>query len=171
MSGRRISLADFPEVLRQRLKDDAELVRKAMREAARRGESEAVALTSERDAVDLDFYRLAWRGGSKATKDGAELRNNAPYAAVIEYGRRPMRPGPPLAPILAWVESKLVRNGQVEPGDAWWVAESIRRHIHIKGTPPRGILFDVVKEMRKWSRDEAIQLLRAKAAQMKRGKT
>lgn len=43
-----------------------------------------------------------------------QLRNDTPYAGVIEHGRRPNRPGPPLAPIVDWVRRKML--GMKRPG-------------------------------------------------------
>ena len=61
-----------------------------------------------------------------------------------------------------------MRNGQVEPGDAEEVASAIQWAIHVKGSPPRGILHDVSELMKQWSRDDAIRRLRAKAKKAKK---
>lgn len=100
-----ISASGFGAWLSKRLAEDTEIVRLSAGEACIRGEAQAVKRTTEVGAVDQGQFRLAWTHRRRA--DGAELRNDAPYAAVIERGRRPGRPGPPLAPIFAWVNRKL----------------------------------------------------------------
>ena len=110
----------------------------AVVDTAARLEAEAVRLTDEAGAVDLTTYKASWE--HRRTLNGAILRNTAPYAAVIEYGRRPGAPGPPLEPILKWVKRKLVPNGVVDPKEAVNAAYHIRNSIHVKGTRPRGIM-------------------------------
>lgn len=105
-----IDAKDFARWLQARIAADTEIVRLSALEACARGEAIAVKRTNEVGAVDQGQFRLAWN--HRARKDGAELRNDAPYAAVIERGRRPGRPGPPLAPIFAWVNRKL--RGQIK---------------------------------------------------------
>lgn len=56
-----------------------------------------------------------------------------PYAAVMELGRRPGKPGPPLAPIKEWVRRKLGLQGKELDSAAFL----IRRKIHVKGIEPR----------------------------------
>lgn len=156
-----IAAKDFAAWLSKRLAEDTEVVRKSALEALVRGEAQAVRRTTEVGAVDQGQFRLAWNARSRP--DGAELRNDAPYAAVIERGRRPGRPGPPLAPILAWVNRKLVANGQVDAKAAYAVAMGIKRAIHIRGTKPRWILRDTMRQSKIWFQREAVRRLRAKA--------
>lgn len=105
-----MSASAFGAWLSKRLAEDTEIVRKSALDAVTRGEAHAVRRTTEVGAVDQGQFRQAWT--TRARSDGAELRNDAPYAAVIERGRRPGRPGPPLAPIFAWVNRKL--RGQIQ---------------------------------------------------------
>ena len=56
-----------------------------------------------------------------------------PYAPTMELGRRPGKPGPPLAPIKAWAMRKLGLSGKELDRAAFL----IRRKIHVKGTAPR----------------------------------
>lgn len=97
--------AGFEVYLRERLRADTALVRRAALDAANRGVGAAVAATDKAGSVDLGGFKAAWK--AEPLPDGAMLLNDAPYAAVIEHGRRPGRPGPPLAPIVAWVSRKL----------------------------------------------------------------
>jgi len=56
-----------------------------------------------------------------------------PYAVVQELGRRPRQPGPPLAPILAWVKYKFGVSGK----EADSIAFLVRRKLHNKGMKGR----------------------------------
>jgi hypothetical protein len=140
-----VTADQFPAEIRRRLAADTERLRLVALEVAQQSIADAVRETNAAGAVDQGFYKLSW--SARAHPRGAELINTAPYAAVLEYGRRPGRPGPPLAPILAWVKRKLVGNGSVKPEDAYGVALAIRQRIHDRGTRPRRILQKVVLRM------------------------
>jgi len=141
------------EVLRQRFAADAQKLREAALEAALRGVPAAVAATDDEGLVDAGVFKNSWK--AEANSDGAELRNDAPYAPAIEHGRRPGRPGPPYGPILEWVRSKLVLNGVVAPEEAESVAYAIRLSIHRKGTRPRLILSGLVPKLERYFAQEA----------------
>lgn len=158
MATRRVTAKQWPGVLKRRLMADTRLLKRAALGAVKRGEAEAVALTKSGELVDRGTFLRGWTSGS--TDDGAYLRNDTPYASVIEYGRRPGAPGPPLQPILEWVYRKLVGNGSVEEADAEEVARAIQISIHRKGTPPVFILRDVSSRMKGYLRDEALRLLK-----------
>lgn len=100
-----VTASQFPAAIREQLKADTALVERVALEVAQRSLAAAVRETNEAGAVDLGFYKLSW--SASPVPGGAELGNSAPYAAVIEYGRRPGRPGPPLQPIIAWVNRKM----------------------------------------------------------------
>ncbi len=154
----------FAPALRKRLKLGAKAITAAALDAVARGEAEAVRLTAAAGLVDQGAYKLGWKHSKTST--GAELRNDAPHAATIEFGRRPGRPGPPLAPILEWVQRKLVANGEVDASEAEGVAWAIRNAIHRRGTPPRFILRFVYLRIRRVFFPAAIkrQLAAVKAA-------
>jgi hypothetical protein len=112
-------------------------------EAAHAGVAGAIAATDEAGLVDLGTFKRGW--DARPIPGGAELFNDAPHAAAIEYGRRPGRPGPPLTPILAWVRRQLVGRSTggrppLADEDAVGVAWLIQRRIHARGSPPRFIL-------------------------------
>jgi len=129
----------------------------------------AIVKTNKADAVHMGAFKLGWR--VVQDPDGVDVTNDVPYAGVIELGRRPRRPGPPLAPILEWVQRKVMggssktlagaprqdfgagnRHGDVQRrfdaqgakagSSVEEIAEAIRWSIHIKGTKPRFILRD-----------------------------
>lgn len=153
-----ISARDFGRVLRKRLEADADLARKAALEAAQRGVADVVEATNKKGVVDTGHYKRSWR--AVPTDEGAELVNDTPYASVIEYGRRPGAPGPPVAPILDWVRRKLVPEGAVEPEDAERVAHAIRNAIHKHGTKPRYVLRDLVPKLGRNYAEAAVRILK-----------
>lgn len=66
----------------------------------------ATVKTNKADAVHMGAFKLGWR--VVQDPNGVDVVNDVPYAGVIELGRRPKRPGPPLEPIREWVERKLL---------------------------------------------------------------
>ncbi len=100
-----VTAKQLRKLLKKRFKQDREILLAAALEACQRGVAEAVRLTNEAGVVDRGFYKRGFR--AKRLSNGAEMVNAVPHAGVIEFGRRPGRPGPPLAPILAWVRRKM----------------------------------------------------------------
>jgi hypothetical protein len=145
---KRITFRDLPQALKEATRHIREQVEAAALDTVSYGAQHAVALTNDKGLVDTGYYKEHWQFAP--IPGGGELRNDAPYAAPIEYGRRPGRPGPPLAPILEWVERKLVGNGDVDPGDALDVALRIRSKIHKHGTPPKHVMLETFQEMREY---------------------
>jgi hypothetical protein len=148
-----IKAKDLSRMLKRRLHQDQQALERVALEVVIRAETAAVTSTNDKGLVDRFTFKNSWE--HRQIKGGAELGNTAPYADVIEYGRRPNRPGPPLAPILAWVERKLVANGEVAPDEAKHVAILIRQHIHTHGTKPKGVLRGVFAQMKGWFREAA----------------
>ena len=122
-------------------------------EVAKRVETRAVQLTDKAGAVVDGLYKGSWR--TARVPGGHEVRNDAPYAAVLELGRRPGQPGPPLDPIVEWVRKKgivagtLTKRGTARSrlsretvDEVMAAAKSIRWAIHVKGTKPRFIMRD-----------------------------
>ncbi len=70
-------------------------------EVALRGVAEGAAVATRIPIFDRGTY--ARRFKARRLPEGAELRNDAPHAGVIEFGRRPGRRPPPVAVILRWV--------------------------------------------------------------------
>jgi hypothetical protein len=155
-----LTAAQFRDLLTRDIEADTILLRRAALDACIRAEARAVELTNEEGLVDQGLFKNSWKASAIST--GAELANDAPYAAVIEHGRRPGRPGPPLAPIRAWVHRKLVMTGEIPPEDEDSVAFAIRQKIHVKGTRPRFILQTVFDEATRTFVRDAVRRLRAR---------
>lgn len=145
---RAVPASGFAAAVVQDIAADRRLFLDAALEAALRGVRAAVRRTNEEGLVHMGLFKASWKG--ERIPDGAEIRNDAPYAAVLEHGRRPGRPGPPLAPILEWVQRKLVANGDVTPEDAEHVAVLIRNSIHRKGSPAHLILTGLRPDLERW---------------------
>jgi hypothetical protein len=152
----RVKAGDFSRVLRERLKADVGKMRNAAYEAVTRGEAEAVRLTNVEGLVDQGLYKRAWQSG--LIPRGAHLYNDAPYAGVLEYGRRPGSM-PPSDPIREWVIRKLVANGKVEPEDIEQAVYLIRWKIYQKGTKPHFILRDVYHKLYSYLSDAIVREL------------
>lgn len=149
----RISARDWGQVIRRRLQADTEVLRRVAVDVAARGEAAAVEDTEALDLVDRGRFKRGW--GHRAIPEGAVLYNDAPYAPAIEHGRRPGQPGPPLAPIKAWVQRKLVAEGKVAPEDVDSAAYAIRNAIRERGTPPKFVLRDLKPRLATWFKVEA----------------
>lgn len=81
-------------------------------EAAQRGRSLIVSRIipmSRKMPVDTGFYRQSWKA-ERLPGGGAILFSDAPYAAVIEHGRRVGQRPPPVNVIAAWVRRKMGRR-------------------------------------------------------------
>lgn len=166
-----VSAAGFTRAMEEHFaKRQASLIQ-ATYEVAYRGLADAVATTNAEGLVDLGAYKHGFRVVQQSTRitnsgfrdrrfkvrQPAELRNDTPYAPTIEWGRRPNRPGPPLAPIRAWVERKLGLIGD----EADRAAFAIRRHLHLHGSPPRLIMYRTFQKMGPWMKAEAERRLAA----------
>ena len=147
MTGRRIkvSAARFGDAIEKWGENALPMLRAAAYDSCLRGVGQAVELTNKAGVVDRGSYKLAWRAAR--TREGGHLINDAPYAGIIENGRRPGAPGPPLAPILAWVRRKglkpLTKTGRksrrkkATDAELEGIAWAIRNSIHVNGTKPR----------------------------------
>ena len=154
MADIKVRPGDLARVLRERLKSDAGLVRRASLDAAHFGVAMAVKRTNEVGAVDSGHFKRSW----KVDRDsrGASVLNDAPYASNIEFGRLPGSP-PPFAPILQWVMRKL----DVEPEAAYDVAKAIQMSIGRRGIPPKFILRSIRPALGKQFLKEIMKRLNA----------
>jgi hypothetical protein len=124
--------------------------------AARRGAVAAAArsiphLVAAGDAtgrVNTGNFRRNWR--SRAIDVGAEIFNNAPYAGVIEYGRRKGARQPPSEPIARWVQRKLGKSREESQSIAFLIARKIARD----GIPAQHILRDAESTIRRFLLEE-----------------
>jgi len=131
---RRIRASDFGRLVREKLRRDQKELRRAAIDACSQAVPELVAATDRAGLSDTDTFRNGW--SVQPLSGGAEIGNDAPHADAIEYGRRPGRPGPPIAPIRGWVARKIAPPPEQLDRVAW----AVRDKIHRDGSPPKLIL-------------------------------
>jgi len=88
-------------------------------------------------------YKSMWR--SRPIRGGAQVFNDASYAAVIEEGRRPGAKGPPFTPdvIAGWAQRRLGLSAK----EAKNAAFAIRRAIKVRGLRARKVLTTSIPKM------------------------
>lgn len=130
----RIAFDRLPIRLREHLGIKRRQFLTEARRLAAFGAKKAAEFAEDADLVAFGDYVAAFR--SRSTGDGAVIFNDVPYAATIEFGRRPGLPPPPLDAIRAWVNIKFNIFGK----DAYPVARAVQRAIARRGLPPKRIL-------------------------------
>ena len=138
----------WAKALRERLKDDVEVARLAAVDVAYVGLDKAEARTDDLNFEYTGAYRTSWE--VQRTKTGAKLVNTAPYAKVIEWGRRPGAKAPPPEVIREWVRQKLVPAGKVDDNEAAIKSAAflIGRAIKRRGIPAKLVLATADLDMR-----------------------
>ena len=99
-------------------------------------------------AVNTGRFLGAWR--SHAIAGGAEVRNDAPYAAIIEGGRRAGAAMPPRHVMVAWAQRRLGLSVKEAKRIAFVLARAIAR----RGLKPRKILENAIPEISAAAREE-----------------
>lgn len=94
-------------------------------------------------AVNTGHFRRAWK--ATPAPDGAYLFNDAPYAGVVEFGRRAGSRMPPRDVIAHWAQRRLGMSRQDAMAAAWVIGRAIAR----RGLVPRRILNGSLDELRK----------------------
>lgn len=146
-------------VMEQIAKDHETLRTRVIPECAHIVLARALNGTNKAKAVHLGAFKLGWRVVEH--KDGADVVNDVLYAGVIELGRRPGRPGPPLEPIVEWVRRKLFADqsrpsGKTRSGKGTKGKRQVRFMTRVKR---------LIKRLVKWIRGK----LKIKGAKKKRG--
>ena len=94
-------------------------------------------------AVNYRNYLRSWK--AERIDNGATIYNEAPYAGIIEDGRRPGAKAPPREAIARWVQRKL----RVTAKEAKSVAFVIARSIKARGLLPRRVMANAIPELTK----------------------
>lgn len=110
-------------------------------------------------AFNTGNYRRSWQT-EMGREDGlptAIIRNAAPYAGVIEYGRRAGAKAPPISVIEPWVRRKLGVPFKKARSVAFLIARSIKR----RGLKPRYVLTSRTQQFKleKAFREEVVRSL------------
>ncbi len=113
-------------------------------------------------AVNTGRYLSAWEAAPKQQSGSFGVliqapNSRAPYAAVIEYGRRPGSRPPPVEPIARWAQRRLRLPYEQAKGIAFGIARSIGR----RGLKGRRVLTGTptVKKFRKAMQEEMLKAL------------
>lgn len=139
--------------IEQQVAEDFELLRTHVGAEVAQRTLAFVGEASTKVARDMGEYAMGWQVTSDDEGRSWDVLNPVPYSGVIEMGRRPMRPGPPLQPIYDYVRRK---HPELDASETMAMARAVREQVHIQGTPPRRILGDTVDAH--WGRwiDQAI---------------
>jgi hypothetical protein len=113
-----------------------------LQERTRRAPSASGGGKSSGGAVDRGGFLRSW--GWEAKSDGASVANSAPYAPMIEEGRRPGK-FPPLDVIRRWASRRLGLSGPEAARAAFAIARAIAR----RGLRARKILERALPELSK----------------------
>jgi len=159
-----IRARDLGREIRATLAEDTELCRQICLELAVRGVARAVIATDREDLVALGQYKRSWDHG--LIPNGAEFGNDAPHSAVLEHGRRPGRPGPPVQPIFEWVQRKLfdAYNPVEDEAEAERLAWAIRTKLHHEGMRGRFILLETTEALKQDIKPAMVRVLRRRHA-------
>lgn len=146
-------------VMEQVAKDHETLRTRVIPECAHIVLARAIQGTNKVKAVHLGAFKLGWRVVEHA--GGADVVNDVLYAGVIELGRRPGRPGPPLEPIVEWVRRKLFADqsrpsGKTKSGSGTKGKRPVRFMMRVKR---------LIKRLVKWIKGK----LKIKGAKRKKG--
>jgi hypothetical protein len=136
----------------------------AVLRGARSGGMRGIAIlqrrTQEEGMVDRGGYIQRWK--HSVSKQMVRFWNEAPYAIIIEEGRRPGARQPPTKSLIPWVQRKLGVGRTEAKGVAFVVARAIAR----RGLPAHRILSRATEELGRALREEITAELQA---EMRRG--
>ncbi len=99
--------------------------------------------TKQWGAYTTGNYLRSWQSASLpgvGTGMGAVIYNSAPYAAVIESGQQPAGAEPYDQPSLSRLAKWAIIRLDVDPADAFRVAQNVRRAIKDRGLMPRRVM-------------------------------
>ena len=109
--------------------------------------------TADAEIFDRGTFRRSWK--SAPTERGVRVFNDAPYAGVIEGGRRPGARQPPSNVMEQWAKRKLGLNDL----DAKAAAFALARSIGKKGIKGKPILEQAIPALTKIAGDEVRSFL------------
>lgn len=119
-------------------------------DTAYRGLHFAIQTTKSERRIDIGTYLRGFRVLDTT------LRNDAPDARFVEYGKVAGSPGPPLYKIKAWAMRKLGLVGKELDTAAWRIRNAIQR----RGIKPGYVLKRTYRQMNNWIVQETEKRLR-----------
>lgn len=109
--------------------------------ALKAAESAALSVGADVQKLSLN-YKFTGRHGAgwdvTSHPKGAVLRNDVPYAIVLETGRSRGAKRPPIKALIPWVAKKLGIRSRLKQ---WWVAKRVADGIKKNGSPAKGTLY------------------------------
>jgi hypothetical protein len=111
--------------------------------------------------INTGEYARSWQ--ARRLGNGAVLFNDAPYASIIELGRRPGSKAPPTSVIMKWLEQKLrgsVKNRKSREAQARGLAFVIARAIGKRGLPAHRVMARTRLRLNRIVRDAVDQAMR-----------
>lgn len=106
-------------------------------------------------AVDTGEFLRSW--GTSCDEDSAAIFNRAPYAGVVEGGRRPGARQPPSKPLAKWAQRRLGLSEKEAAGVGFVIARAIGK----RGLKGRHILDGAKLQMTKFIHQEIRRELQA----------
>ncbi len=148
---------EFAAELGRRVSARRKQMRDAAYEVTLRGVHEGAEVTEKLGIVDRGTYKQRFK--ARRTKTGATLSNDAPHAAVIEFGRRAGARRPPLGSIIGWVSRKLGVGGSAGRSLAYVIARAIGR----RGLPAYAVFRrHLIPKLTTWYRAKLREMVRTK---------
>ncbi len=102
-------------------------------------------------ALNTGHYKRSWK--AEQLPDGARVYNTAPYAGVIEHGRREGSAFPPLKEIERWAQRRLGLNPKEAKAAAFPIARAIAKRgllaRKVMGNAQAQVEKDFLEEVRK----------------------
>ncbi len=144
----KVSAKQWGNYLRQLGARMVPAARRGALAAAYRAVAQLQRETSQDNLVNTANYKRSWR--ADRTELGAVVANQAPYAAVIEEGRRAGSRQPPTEYIKRWAQRRL----GLSEAEAAAAAFPIARAIAKKGLKPRRVLQSARPEIRRFVLEE-----------------
>ena len=120
----------------------------------------AMGSLPRKSPVDTGMYAQSW--GFEVGQDKGVIYNEAPHAAIMEFGARPH--WAPIRPLLEWAKRKL--GDQSQPpnysDNVWAMAKAVQKKIAEKGQDPKHILENEWPEILENIYEDILQQLRDK---------
>lgn len=141
--------ADFPQVMRSAVVSGAMAALPELHLAT--DKSPPPSGVGNDGAMDRGRYKRSWKAGQHP--EGAWIYNDAPYAAVIEHGRRPGARRPPVKALIAWCKRK------AKADDPAAMAYLLARAIGRRGIKSRNVMSGALPQITRRFEAEVMRVL------------
>ena len=132
-----VALKDFSKELKKYGEENIELYKKTIIDNLQKNLIELI----KNSPVDTGLYAQSWE--LLISEKEAFLGNDAPHAAIIEYGARPYTP--PIGPLLNW--ARRVLKQPENTSHVWALARYTQNKIEEFGMDPKHILTDATEKI------------------------